>query len=133
MHQLTIQLSDDLFSTLQKRAETARTELNIIVQQSLRAGLPPSLDHVPQRFKADLATLEPLGGATLRRISQTDLDETTAAQYALLLEKQQTEELTDDEQHQLTIWREEADLLMFRRAYAGALLKWRTQAGVLEG
>lgn len=132
MHQLTIQLSDDLFTALQKQAEASHTELNLMVQHSLRAGLPPALEHVPVRFHTDLLTLNQLDTATLQRISQLDLEENTAVQYSILLEKQQAESLNPAEQKQLETWREEADLLMFRRAYATALLKWRTQAGLLK-
>jgi hypothetical protein len=131
MHQLTIQLPDELFYTLQKRAETTQTELHLLVQHSLRAGLPPSLDKVPERFHTDLLALNQLGVATLRQISQLDLPEDVAAEYGSLLEKQQTMGLDEAEQQRLVTWREEADLLMLRRAYASALLKWREQAGVI--
>lgn len=130
MHQLTIQLPDDLFAALQKRAKATSTDLQVLVQQSLRAGLPPSLDKIPSQFHTDLLALEQLDGDTLRQISQLDLDEQTAEAYAKLLEKQQVESLSNEEQMQLEAWRAEADLLMLRRAYAGALLKWREQASL---
>lgn len=130
MHQLTIQLSDDLFAALQQRAEASRVEMDVLLQRSLRAGLPPSLDKVPARFHHDLLALDQLDSNTLQRISQLDLSADTAVQYARLLEKQQAETLSAEEQSQLETWREEADVLMLRRAYAAALLKWREQAGI---
>jgi hypothetical protein len=47
--------------------------------------MPPSLDHVPVRFSADLLTLDQMSDDVLRSIAQTDLPDDKAALYESLL------------------------------------------------
>ncbi len=69
--------------------------------------------------------MDQMSDALLQQLLTTDLDPEKIKQYETLLEKNQMGNLTTKEQKALTLLREEADLLMFRRAYAAALLKWR--------
>ena len=77
------------------------------------------------RFRADLHQFDQMSSELLRTLTTTDLDPQKATFYEELLDKNQREGLTADEQHTLDSLREEADLLMFRRAYAASQLKWR--------
>ena len=61
----------------------------------------------------------------LWQIARRDLADDRIALYEDLLAKNQDGDLKADEQSALNVLREEADLLMLRRSYAYALLKWR--------
>lgn len=122
---ISLQLPDGLYRQLAEAAEAARQPLDRVVIQSIRVGLPPGVDSVPERFRADLRALNSLDDDVLWRIAQSDLDVDKAALYEQLLGKNQCGPLEPEEQAQLDILRDEADLLMLRRSFAYALLKWR--------
>ena len=84
------------------------------------------LDNIPLRFHSDLQLLQHLSNQTLVRIIESDIDAPKQALYASLLEENSYRDLSPSEQEQLAILREEADLLMFRRAYAALILKERS-------
>lgn len=123
-HEITLHLPEDLYERLRKKAESSKQALSDIALQSLRAGMPPALDQVPERFRADLQALDQMSDDLLRKIAQADLPDDKAALYESLLEKNQNEALSQAERETLDTLREEADLLMLRRAYAYTLLKW---------
>jgi hypothetical protein len=124
---LSIHLPDTMYQPLLEAARAAEQPLEDVVVQSIRVGLPPDLSKVPARFRADLRGLSRLDTPVLRRVAQAALDAAKATRYEALLMKNQRETLLAEEQAQLDRLREEADLLMLRRAYAYALLKWRGQ------
>jgi hypothetical protein len=66
-----------------------------------------------------------LSDETLWQIAHRDLDDDKAALYESLLDQNRRGELCEADQARLDTLREEADLLMLRRSYAYALLKWR--------
>jgi hypothetical protein len=92
---------------------------------SIRAGLPPGMEHVPEQFQADLQTLHSLSDELLWRVTRSELESEKVALYEELLEKNQRGALSEADQAQLDTLRREADLLTLRRSYAYALLKWR--------
>lgn len=61
----------------------------------------------------------------LWQVARTELADDKAVLYEDLLDKNRRDELAQGEQESLEMLREEADMLMLRRAYAYALLKWR--------
>ena len=122
---ITLHLPDHLYRRLTEAADASRQPLDHVVLQSIRIGLPPSLDRVPERFRADLQALDRVSDEMLWRIARSDLDDDKATLYETLLEKNQRGELGREDQARLDTLREEADLLMLRRSYAYALLKWR--------
>lgn len=124
---LTVSLPEAIYQQLLEVAHTTQQPLEAVVVQSIRAGAPPDLAKVPERFRADLRALNSLDTSVLWRVAQTELEPAKVAHYERLLEKNQREPLSDTDQAQLDRLREEADLLMLRRAYAYALLKWRGQ------
>jgi hypothetical protein len=125
VHKITLRLPEDLYQQLRHKAELSKQALSEIALQSLRAGMPPTLDQVPGRFRADLQELDQMSAEILWQIAQADLPDEKVALYESLLEKNQNDELRQAEQEALETLREESDLLMLRRAYAYTLLKWR--------
>jgi hypothetical protein len=122
---ITVQLPEQIYRRLMEKAHTSHQGLDEVVMQTIRAGMPPSLELVPARFRADLEALDQMSDEMLWQIGRADLDQTKVVLYQTLLRKNQRDELTNEEQDTLTALREEADLLMLRRAYAFALLNWR--------
>ncbi len=122
---INLQLPTNLYQRLVEAAEASQQPLNEVVLQSIRVGLPPSLTHVPERFRDDLRSLNQLSDKLLWQIARQDLADDKAELYERLLAKNQQGDLKADEQLTLNILREEADLLMLRRSYAYTLLKWR--------
>ena len=125
VHEITLQLPEDIYKQLSQKAKSSRQALGEVALQSLRAGMPPALDRIPARFQDDLQTLDRMSDGLLRQIAQADLTDEKAALYESLLVKNQEQSLAPAEQTTLDTLREEADLLMLRRAYAYTLLKWR--------
>lgn len=122
---ITLHLPDQLYQRLSEAADASQQSLDHIVLQSIRVGLPPSLDRIPQRFQAALRAMDQLSDDVLWQIARSDLDDDKAASYEILLEKNQRGKLDQGDQARLDILRKEADLLMLRRSCAYALLKWR--------
>jgi hypothetical protein len=125
VHEITLNVPGDLYELLRQKAKSSKQALDEVALQSLRAGMPPSLNHVPQRFHTDLQALDQMSDGMLQQIAHADLPNDKAALYESLLEKNGRASLNQEEQATLNRLREEADLLMLRRAYAYTLLKWR--------
>jgi hypothetical protein len=125
MQSITIQLPEKVYRQLSETTRSTGASLDDVALRSIRAGFPPDLEQTPARFRADLRQLDQMSSELLHTLTTADLDLQKAALYEELLDKNQREELTAGEQQTLDNLREEADLLMFRRAYAAALLKWR--------
>jgi hypothetical protein len=122
---INLELPPALYQRLVEIAEASRQPLTDIVIQSIQTGLPPGLEHVPDRFRDDLKALNQLSDDLLLDVVNRDLAEEKAELYEQLLAKNQQGTLAENERQTLDTLREEADLLMLRRAYAAALLKWR--------
>jgi len=124
---LRLPLSGQVYRRLQEVADAAQQPMEQVALHSLQMGLPPSLEQVPARFRADLQALHRLSDAVLWQVARSDLPEDKATLYEDLLEQNQRAGLSATEQETLENLREEADALMLRRTYAYALLKWRGQ------
>jgi hypothetical protein len=99
--------------------------MDTIVAQSLSHSISPLLEDIPAEYQADVYPLLEMDEAALqtevRRIFPTEHWE----EYETLLEKKKAGGLTATEQASLDVLRREADILMFRKAYAAVLLKRR--------
>ena len=124
---IKLQLPDTLYQHLTEIADASKKSLSEVIIQSIQTGLPPSLDHVPDRFQADLRTLNQLDNDLLQDVVNLDLAIDKTKLYEELLIKNQQKNLEPQEHVILDTLREEADVLMLRRAYAAAILKWRGQ------
>ena len=122
---LTIHLPVAAAQRLRRVAEISRRAVDEVIADTLAASLPPLLEDVPTAFQADLATLEPLPTEHLRQHLDATLDPAQLAHYDTLLAAAATRPLTPREQEELAALRLQADRLMFRKAYAAVLLKWR--------
>lgn len=122
---LTLELPEAVYKQLSQTAHASRQSLDTVVLQSIRVGLPPNLDNFPKDIQLDLWELNALSDHTLWQIARSEIEENKATIYEDLLSRNQNDTLTEEEKEELLSLRKEADMLMFRRTYAYALLKWR--------
>ncbi|MBI5029670.1 MAG: hypothetical protein HZB51_04030 [Chloroflexi bacterium] len=122
---IRLNLPDNLLRRLNDAADAAQQPLDDVLLQTIRAGLPPDLAQVPERFRTDLRLLNRMDNDVLLQIARGELEQAKSVEYADLLAQNQNGVLNEADRSRLSALREEADLLMFRRAYALALLKWR--------
>lgn len=122
---VTLDLPGPLYERLKEIADASHRDLDEVLITTIQAGMPPSLERVPERFQADLRALDHLSDDVLWQIARAEMDDDKAALYEELLERNRRKDLSDSERKTLSALREEADLLMLRRSYAHALLRWR--------
>lgn len=125
--ELTINLPESAFERLSHLADLTNQPLSELVLQSITGNLPPSIETAPEEIKSDLLRLQTLSIDELRDIAQSQLSSTEQERYALLLERNQDELLTESEQQELRGFSLESDQLMLKKAHACALLRWRGQ------
>ncbi len=121
----TIRVSDAVFQRISQLATAQQQTIDEMADEALRRTLPPSLEKIPERFRTDLQQLATMSDSVLWRVSRVELDDLKATRYETLLQENAEQSLTPERQGELSELREEADLLMFRRAYALVLLKER--------
>jgi hypothetical protein len=100
--EVTVRLPVSLYERLQAVAEASGRSLPNVLLQSVKNGMPPSLQKVPDKFHGRLLSLNKLDDQSLWRVVQGNGDD-----------EDQSEEA------------QRMDLTTLRRAYAAALLKWR--------
>jgi len=122
---LTIHLPASAVHRLRRVAEMTRRSVDEVVAETLCASLPPLLEDVPPAFQAALSHLETLSSEALRAQMQETLSAENVARYETLKASRAKRPLTVAEQQEWETIRFAADSLMFRRAYAALLLKWR--------
>lgn len=122
---LTVHLPAAAMERLRRVSQISRRPINALVADTLEASLPPLLESVPATYHAQLAALESLSSAELRGHLLAQLDSDTIDRYDLLLERNSAGILEVQENAELDGLREKADLLMYRKAYAALILKWR--------
>jgi hypothetical protein len=125
MQTVTVQLSEKIYQRLQRAAEIAGKPIDEIAAQSLQESLPPLLDVIPLPFRAELQAMEHLSDEELWKISRGEVGTKDQRRYRRLLKKSNLGTLTDHEQRTLSELRVLIDKIMFRKAYAYLLLKWR--------
>ena len=121
----TIRLPLAAAHRLRRVAEISRRPVDEVVADTLRASLPPLLEDVPPTFRDDLASLESLPTVVLRQQLRTLVDPGQLARYDVLLDANAAGALDAAGQQELAALRADADRVMFRKAYAALLLKWR--------
>jgi hypothetical protein len=122
---LTVNLPITAVRRLQRVAEIAHRPVDEVIAETLQSSLPPLLEDVPEAFRQDLAKLETLTTAELWQQLHAQMDPTVMARYDALLAANAADTITPQERKELQALREAGDLLMFRKAYAAVLLKWR--------
>lgn len=121
----SIQISEQTFQRLFRQAQAKQTTVNEVAERTLTRALPPSIDHVPERWRADLQQMQTMSDEMLWRIARTELPVERVEAYDALVEAGQQRTLSPSEQQQLDVLREEADLLLIHRSYAWLLLQAR--------
>lgn len=125
--ELTINLPESAFERLSHLADLTNQPLSELVLQSITGNLPPSIETAPVEIQADLLQLQTLSVDELRHIAQSQLSLFQQERYAILLERNQDELLTEEERQELRAFSLQADQLMLKKAHACALLRWRGQ------
>jgi hypothetical protein len=122
---ITIHIPDTLYDQLKRTAALSHRSIDTIVAQSLLHSISPLFEDIPAAYQTEVYPLLEMDESTLqaevRRIFPAD----RWAEYEALLEKHQDGNLTRNEHAQFEALRREADILMFRKAYAAVLLKRR--------
>ncbi len=99
----TLDIPERLIKQLEAIAKASETELNEVIIQTLKGGMPPSLRKIPNKFHSELLSLNALDDLELWDV------------IAEPKKKQPREEDQEDVEH----------FGSMRRAYAFSLLKWR--------
>lgn len=122
---ITIDIPDTLYNQLKRTAELSQRSIDTIVVHSLSHSILPLLEDIPAEYQVDVYPLLEMDEAALqsevRRIFPTD----RWSAYEALLAKNKEGQLTAKEHTKLDALRREADIVMFRKAYAAVLLKRR--------
>ncbi|MEZ4733485.1 MAG: hypothetical protein R3E79_40835 [Caldilineaceae bacterium] len=121
----SIQISEQTFQRLFRQAQAKQTTVNEVAERTLTRALPPSIDHVPERWRADLQQMQSMSDEMLWRIARTEWPVERIELYDTLVEAGQQRTLLPAEQQQLDVLHEEADLLLIHRSYAWLLLQAR--------
>ncbi len=87
--------------------------------------LPPLLDELPTAFQPLLAQLENWSSDALRRQMYATVEDALLDRYDELLAQNAAGDLSTAECQELAALRRQNELLMFQKAYAARLLKWR--------
>jgi hypothetical protein len=124
---ITINLSDELYSLLQRAAELAEQPVEVIVAQSLAHSLPPLLEDIPAAYQLDVYPLLTMTDAELTQELNRTFPSNGWIEYEDLLEEKKSRILTEQETKRLEKLRHEADVLALRKSYAAVLLKRRGQ------
>jgi hypothetical protein len=120
--QVTVELPLPLYRFLARLAEQTHQPLEELVAQSVAGNLPPSVDNAPVEIQANLLALQGLAVDELKQVANEQIGEKQQKRHLQLLQKNN---LSDGEQRELSELRRQADVLMLRKAYAWAVLRWR--------
>lgn len=125
MQAVTISLPETVYRRLQHAAEIAGKPITEIATQSIQESLPPLLEAIPARFRADLQIMQQFADDELWRIARSVVVPKDQRRYRRLLRKNSSAALSIRERQTLTELRATADKIMLQKAYAYLLLKWR--------
>ena len=126
MQTVTISLPETVYRRLQHAAEIAGKPITEIAAQSIQESLPPLLEAIPARFRADLQIMQQFADDELWRIARSAVVPKDQRRYWRLLKKNSSSAaLSIRERQTLTELRATADKIMLQKAYAYLLLKWR--------
>ncbi len=122
---VTIRIPVQAANRLRRVAAIAHRPIDEVVTETLQATLPPLLDDLPPAVQPLLAQLENWSNEALRAQLYATVAEAALDRYDELVAQQAAGTLPVAESQELTALRQQSDLLMFRKAYAALLLKWR--------
>jgi hypothetical protein len=120
---VTIELPDELYYQLKRTAELMGKPIASVVEQSVRYTVPPLVEDIPEAYQVDIFPLLDMDIHALKAEAAQTFPADKWARYEELLELKRDRPLTQEEDHELTQLRREADILSLRKAYATVLLK----------
>lgn len=122
---ITVRLPASALRRLRRVAEIAQRPVDDVLAQTLQSTLPPLLEDMPAAMQQELGTLEKLSSTALRQQMSDEFSPDALQRYDELLAASTAGILDDVGRQELIRLRGEADRLMYRKAYAALLLKWR--------
>ena len=122
---LTIHLPAEAARRLRRVAEISRRPLDEVIADTLQGSLPPLLEDVPPSYQAELAGLESMSTEALWQQFRAEISAPRIARYDQLLAANASGALDEAGRAELFELRHAADQLMYRKAYAALLLRWR--------
>ena len=122
---LNVELPDTVIQRLESLAATTNQPLGAVLMQTIRGNLPPSLDDIPEEYRAGLGGLLKLSDEDLWAVASVPSDPRRWRRQENLLHKNAEATLSPEERQELDQLRAEMDSLVYRRSFAMALLKWR--------
>lgn len=127
MQTITVKLSTETYQQMQQRAALKKRSVEDEAATVIELALHTQDDWlgIPQEVYEEVAQLEFLDDDHLRRVAETKTTGKQAAQMQALLQKQQTEGLTEAEIQELTRLRQVANRTMLLKAEAAVLLQKR--------
>jgi hypothetical protein len=121
---LTLELPDDIYERVRRAANGMNQPVESAIVNIVRAATP-SLEKIPDEYRADLEAMEDLRDKELWSILRSRPALATQRRQERLLNKNQGGELTERERRALGELRADGDRQMLRRSYAALLLKYR--------
>jgi hypothetical protein len=124
---ITIELPETVLQQLTRIAELTHQTIETLVTQSVLTNLPPLPDNAPPELQQALLDLQNLSNEELKTIANGRVISLQQERHEILLEKNQSGQLTAAERQELGQLRQAADELMLKKAYAWSILRWRGQ------
>lgn len=121
---ITLTLPDDFIQPLLRTAAAVNQPVEEVLLTALQSSLP-SLDGLPGEFIENLTALEMLDDQSLWRVMAEKVSPGEQQLLSKLLQRQQTDGLTSEENKRQASLQHQADLLMLRKARAAVLLRFR--------
>jgi hypothetical protein len=82
----SVQISERTFQRLFQQAQAKQTTVNKVAERTLTRALPPSIDHVPERWRADLQQMQTMSDEMVWRIARTEWPVERVELYDTLVE-----------------------------------------------
>jgi hypothetical protein len=125
---VTLDIPEHIHQRLVNTAEATQRPLHEIILKALQVGSPPNWDDVPPEFQPALAALDRLDDDALWRVARGHRSEADLELYDQLLDRHQSNSLTEAERNELTALRKATEQFMLCKAQAVVLLRWRGHA-----
>jgi hypothetical protein len=122
---VTLQLPEAVYERVRQTAEVIKLPVEEVLIRTIEAGLPPSVNDLPDSYREEFLSMERLNDDELLKVAESVMSAAQQRRYSLLLRKNRSGTLTENEQKQLITLGAEARKLTLRKSHAYAILKWR--------
>lgn len=124
-HKLTIELLMPVYQQLAQAAASTKQSMEAVILQSISGNLPPSVENMPVSVQPELLEMQTLTNEALLSIAHSHISTEKQAHHQELLNKNSSANINQEEKLELSRLRQDADVLMLRKAYAWSVLRWR--------